>query len=308
MQHREARRIALFALAAALAPSAAGGAGAAIGPCRFEVGAGRAGVVAALAETCAGRAPRIFRELGAGRPGGPAPVTVRIVDSPSGIGGASPAGARPPPWSIAVAYPSERLVVLSLRHRDGRPVEDLALELEHELSHVAMRDALRGAPAPRWLSEGVAVMQSERSTLLRRGELTLASLGGRVRPLAALHDYPEGDVAVALAYAEAADFVGFLLGERGWSGIRALLRRLARGDAVDEALETAYGRTAAQLEKDWRRALAERPGWVAVLTGSGALWGLATALFLLAAVVARRRKRRRMEEMARAEEWAPWEA
>ena len=138
--------------------------------------------------------------------------------------------------------------------------------------------------------------------MARRGSLLLAALGGNVDSLAALHDYPNGGSAVALAYAQAADFVGFLVHEGGWHGVRVALTRLRNGDDLDEAFETAFGRTPGELEARWRDRLADGSSWVAVATGSSALWGLATLLFALAYVRSRQRQRRRLEEMAEAED------
>jgi len=304
---RSLQRAAL-ALVAAFAigplPSFAGAEVITSGLCRFEIDVDRAGVVEALEESCGPRAAEIFAELGVPRATGAAsaPVTIRVVSDPAEIGSASPKGMAPPPWSVAVAYPEHRLVVLALRGRDGSPVERLDVELEHELSHIALRDAVQGAEVPRWLSEGIAVQQSERSSMARRGALTLAALGGNVGSLAALHDYPKGDTAVALAYAQAADFVGFILREGRWHGIRVALTRLRHGDDLDEAFETAFGRTPDELDASWRDQLSDGTSWVVVATGSGALWGVATALFALAYVKSRQRRRRRFEEMGAAEE------
>jgi hypothetical protein len=303
MPSRFPRLAAALCFAALVLASRAGICARVEGLCRFEVDDSRAGVADSLAETCGERATAIFAQLGALKkaPGRTEPVSIRIVGDPAEIAAASPPGARPPDWSVAIAYPRARLVVLALRGRDGRPVEDLDIELEHELSHIALHDIVKGDRVPRWLSEGIAVLQSERSSLFRRGALTLASLGGRVRSLAALHDYPEGGGSVALAYSEAADFVGFLLHRNGWRGIRVVLRRLARGVPLDEALDAVYGRDLAGLEGEWRAELAKRPTWVAIATGTGALWGVATALFALAYLQARRRKKRRLAEMAEQE-------
>jgi hypothetical protein len=303
---RSSQRVAalLATLIIVALPLGAGAEPADPGVCRFEVPPARAGVAETLAESCGERGREIFSELGlrGEGAGGPEPVVVRVVGDPAEIAGASPRGAVPPPWSIAIAYPAARLVVLALRDRDGHPVEHLDIELEHELSHIALRDALRGADVPRWLSEGIAVQQSERSSMARRSALTLAALGGRVPSLAAIHDYPEGGAAVALAYARAADFVGFLLREGGWHAIRVVLNRLRRGDSLDDAFETAFGRTPAELDAAWRDALSDDASWVAVVTGSGALWGLATALFVLAYFRSRRLRRRKLEAMGAAEE------
>jgi hypothetical protein len=294
----------LAALTACVLPSGAGAATITSGLCRFEISDDRAGVAEALQETCGERALEIFSELGVPRStdSAPKPVSVRVVGDPSEIRAASPRGAAPPPWSVAITYPALRLVVLALRDRDGRPVEHLDIELEHELSHIALRDAVRGVEVPRWLSEGIAVQQSERSSMARRGALTLAALGGSVGSLAALHDYPKGGTAVAIAYAQAADFVGFILREGGWHGIRVALNRLRHGDSLDEAFETAFGKTPDEMDASWRDRLSDDSSWVVVATGSGALWGLATALFALAYIRTRQQRRRRFEEMGAAEE------
>lgn len=138
--------------------------------------------------------------------------------------------------------------------------------------------------------------------MARRGELLVSSLGGDVESLAALHDYPRGKESVVLAYAQAADFVGFLLSEGGWHAIRVVLTRIEHGDPLDDAFERAFGRTLAVLEKEWRDEVFGWPSWVAVVTGSGALWGVITALFILAYIGARRRRNRRLVEMGEAEE------
>jgi hypothetical protein len=294
---------AAFAAALAAGPAPAGAASADVGLCRFDLGADRAGVAEALAESCAARGPEIFAELGVRRPddSAPAPVTIRVVSEPAEISAKLPAGVRAPPWAVAIAVPGARLVVLALRDREGRPVERLDVELEHELSHVALRDAVGGADVPRWLSEGIAIQQSERSSMARRGSLLIAAIGGNVPALGALHDYPSGAAAVALAYAQAADFVGYLLGEGGWHGVRVALNRLRHGDDLDAAFRTGFGKTAGDLEARWRSGVISGTSWVAAVTGSGALWGLATILFALAYVQARRRRRRRFAEMGEAE-------
>jgi hypothetical protein len=220
------------------------------------------------------------------------------VADPAEMSRLAPAGRAPPSWSGAVAYPDHDLVLLSLRHRNGGPVSDLDLVFEHELSHLALRKAV-GADTelPRWLSEGIAIQQSEESSLRRSGVLWWAAFGDELRPLAELEHYPAHPGAVSLAYAEAADFVGFLLRRGGWVELRVLLRRLASGEPFDAAFEFAYGSAVASLEARWREGLVGSSNWAALITGTGALWGLITALFIAAYSAVKRRRRRRLAEM-----------
>jgi len=287
---------------AGTAPRPAGLAVEEIGACRFAAPEQIAGVGRELGRVCGAEAERIFAQVGAEWPSGSGPaIEVRVVSDPEDMDGVVPSGS-PPPWSDAVAYPDLDLVVLSLHRRDGRPIEDLETVLEHEISHLALRKALGGARVPRWFSEGVAVLQSEGSSLARSGALWWASLGGELLSLEEMERYPGSPGRVGLAYAQAADFVGYLVREEGWAGIREVVERAAEGAPFADAVRGSYGRSVRDLEASWRRALSRRWGWIAVGTGSGALWGAMTVLFVAAYLAVRRRRRERLARMAAEED------
>lgn len=273
------------------------------GPCEIAVPRRNAHLAEELGATCRGAVPLIFRQLGVHDAGDRASIRVRVVGGPQDIESVSPPGMHPPDWSGAVAFPQHGLVVLSLRNRSGGPVRNLEAVLEHELSHLALRRALPpGTEVPRWLSEGIAVLQSEGSSLGRKSILWRAALGDELMPLEAIERYPGHAGRVPLAYAQSADFVGFLLRDEGWPGIRELLRSIAKGDELEEAFLGVYGRPLEEAESDWRAELSDDWRWVALVTGSGALWGAMTLLFVAAYLAVRRRRKRRLEEMAAEEE------
>ncbi|HUT79467.1 MAG TPA: hypothetical protein VM285_17350 [Polyangia bacterium] len=290
--------------AGAAAPVPEGHTSLEIGACRLVLPMQNAGASGELAETCRDGAPRIFGQLGQKLDDGTAGlIQVRLVDDPARMAEAAPAGMPPPPWSGAVAYPGHDLVILALRNRDGSPAGDLRATLEHELSHMALRRALpEDTRVPRWFSEGIAIQQSEGSSLLRDGVLRWAGAGGSLLPLSAIERYPDAPGRVNLAYAQAAGFIGYLLQDGGWTGLRALLGRLGQGDDFEEAFEAIYGRSVSAAEREWRASLGNSLGWVALFTGTGALWGAITVLFILAVFAARRRHRRRLEAMAEEEQ------
>jgi hypothetical protein len=266
------------------------------GTCRFLLPPQNEGVARKLGPVCSRASGKIFEQLGVEAGGAPM-VEVRIAGTPAGIKDLAVPHAAPPEWSGAVAYPDHGIIVLSLTHGDGRPVEDLEVMLEHELSHLAMRRALGGARVPRWFSEGVAIQQSEGSSLGRSAVLRLAAAGDRLLPLESIENYPTDRADVALAYAQAADFTGHLLGDLGWHGVRVVLNRLRAGDDFEEAFQAAYGGSVARMEREWRRGLREEWNWLALITGSGALWGVIVVLFVAAYVVVLRRQRRRLAQM-----------
>jgi len=274
------------------------------GLCSFAVPEHNAAVTGELVPICDEELPRIFSQLGVEVPDPErSSIEVRVVAEPADMTRLAPKGQAPPSWSGAVAYPEHDMVLLALRHQSGAPVSDLALVFEHELSHLALRKAAgRDSRLPRWFSEGVAIQQSEASSIGRSGVLWWAAFGDELLPLAEIEHYPEDPGAVSLAYAEAADFVGFLLRRGGWVDLRVVLRRVATGEPFEEAFELAYRNDLAALEARWRESLVGSSNFAALITGSGALWGLITALFIYAYTAVKKRRRRRLAEMASEEE------
>ncbi len=272
------------------------------GPCRVAVPKHNKGLLQELLNVCEPTYDRVYRQLGLLRKGDVGGVQVRVVGDPSEIASMAPQGAAPPSWAGAVAYPEARMVILSLRNRIGSPVKDLDIVLEHEISHLALREALGGADVPRWFSEGVAIQQSEKSSFRRYWLVWLAARGDSLLPLESINRYPDHEGKVNLAYAQAADFVGFLLRKEGWLGVRVAVRKRAGGVEFQDAFEYAFRDSVASLEDEWRAGLRSRWQWLPLLTGTGAVWGFIVALFLVAYAAAKRRKARRYAEMEEEED------
>lgn len=96
---------------------------------------------------------------------------------------------------------------------------------------------------------------------------------------------------VDLAYAQSADFVGFMLGgadER--ARFRVLLQGLAARTPFADAVTQAYHVPLGYMERQWRDTLTQRFGrWPALLMGLTFLWALGAILLVIAYVRARRR-------------------
>lgn len=268
-----------------------------VGFCRVEVPLRKRAVVEELDDVCTTSVREIFSTLGQRIEGNKTPISVRIVPSPADIADVAPKGTRPPPWSEAVAFPAHNLIVLSLRNHLGSPIPHLAEVLEHELSHFALRQALQDKPVPRWFSEGIAIHQSERSAFDRHWLVFLAARRNGLLQLNEIDQYPEAVGDVNLSYAQAADFLAWMLNENGWFGIRSVLRRVAIGHPFDKSVEAVYGQSLRSMEMEWRSKLLNRWQWVTLLTSTGALWGGITLLFLTAYVAAKRRKKRKLARM-----------
>ena len=275
-----------------------------VGGCLIEYEARHRGTVTALSDICNRDIFHIYEQLGADfshlyqRSGA---VNIRIVAHPDQMPQHAPPGISLPAWSGAVAFPGHNLILLPLARRDGGPNTGYEITLLHELSHIAFHRASGGARVPRWFSEGVAILQSERSSIGRRGAMWWSSLSGDLPSLADIEHYPEGAMAAEHAYAMAADFCASFIGRGGWRGVRYLLKLLSEGEDFARAFDTAFGRSLHQAEAEWRSRVLGSSEWLLLLTSSTAAWSGMLVLFVFAWIRARERKRQQIERMAQEE-------
>src|SRR5258708_4032939 len=83
------------------------------------------------------------------------------------------------------------------------------------------------------------------------------------------HALESGGSGAALALAQSADIVAFLLRPEMHSKFGATVERLRQGDGLESALSSSYGFGAAALEHQWRAELGRRTTLNSVLLGVG---------------------------------------
>jgi hypothetical protein len=201
-----------------------------------------------------------------------------------------------------VAYPSLHLALLALQAPETWEAPDLVELLEHELTHLALDEAVAGHHVPRWFNEGLAIHESGELPYGRTKTLWDATLGKRLLPLADLdRGFPADGYSVNVAYAESADFVRFLMRDDDRARFGSLIERVRAGNAFERALDDAYGTDLRKLEYEWREEVSHRFGIVPMLTGGGALWVLVSGLAVAAWVKRRRRAKAKLAQWAREE-------
>ncbi|HET8722663.1 MAG TPA: tetratricopeptide repeat protein [Anaeromyxobacteraceae bacterium] len=139
----------------------------------------------------------------------------------------------------------------------------------HEYVHFVVT-RLTDNETPIWIHEGVARWYESRwrgpggdilspwsAALLRE-----AARNGKLVTFAEMHPsmakLPSQEAA-ALAFAEVAVAVDVMRARGGAPAVRGVLERLARGDSPEDAVSGALGVPFPVFEKEWRRAMAERP-------------------------------------------------
>ena len=228
---------------------------------------------------------------------------VRVARTPSQMVALAPTGFPPPPYAAGVAYEGDHLAILSLLSPGTWEATDLVELLRHELTHLALDDATEKHRVARWFNEGLAIRESGELPWQRRMSLMNASSAHRLLPLSELErTFPEDPAGVALAYAESADFVQFLMRDSDRARFGSLVERIRGGAAFERALGDAYGVDLRKLEYEWREDVARRYGLLPLITGGGVLWTLMVALSVVAWTVRRRRAKAKLAEWAMEEE------
>ena len=229
-------------------------------------------------------------------------VQVRIARNPAQMAELAPTDSPPFGYAAGMAYPALHLILLSMQAPDTWEAPDLEETLRHELTHLALDEAVAGHHVPRWFNEGLAIEESGELALARFKTLWDATLSHTLLPLADLdRGFPSDRAQVGIAYAESADVVRFLMRNDDRARFGSLVERVRSGAAFERALDDAYDTDVRKLEYEWRDEVSHRYGLVPVLTGGGALWTLIAGLAIVAFVKRRRRAKLKLAQWEREE-------
>lgn len=234
--------------------------------------------------------PRLAGELGVRQPTG-----LRVTVAPSELAFRDLQPGRPPAWADGTAWPNQGLIFLkSPRIRPGTATP-LSTVLEHELVHVLLGQAFGDRPVPAWLQEGVAKVLAREVTPDMSDALAGAVLGGSLLSLDELTDgFPADPMRARLAYAQSADLIAYLRNHHGEEALPVLVRRMAAGADVDEAMRAATGLSPLALDAAWRARLLASPIWLRALVRPELWLGLAGLFFLVGGAFKLRRNRARL--------------
>jgi len=205
----------------------------------------------------------------------------------------------------AVGIPRESTVVglatlpSGVIHIDGTGLlASIQRVVPHEVGHVMISRAVGpGLPQlPLWLNEGIAeYVAGQRAAQV--DPVALRAVGrGAALGLADLDPaFRRRDADTALAYAQSASLVNFLVAERGERVIADLLAALRESRNFDSALQQATGFTPPELESAWRSSVARRWRWPLFLRSGAWVLILMVVLFFVGLVRYLRERRRRQE-------------
>jgi hypothetical protein len=219
-------------------------------------------------------------------------ITVYLVPAFEDVRQILPASSQVPSWAIGAAFPAEVSIVLLTDKKI-----DLATTFRHEVNHLVLGQVFKGSRrVPRWLDEGLAMIQAREWSMSRLATMTNAALSDSLIPMDELvRAFPHDLRDAELAYCQSFYFISFLKGKFGDAAFTAFLRNYARSRDFAAAIQKTYLMSWESMEHLWLDYLELRFSWIPILTSTGTLWFLATLIFLAGYLRKRSKSRQTME-------------
>jgi hypothetical protein len=126
----------------------------------------------------------------------------------------------------------------------------------HEMTHLLLAEMVDSpfARVPSWLNEGLA-MYFESSVRGRDVTVSRAADRGGLFPLRSMGSVPGRPEDVRLFYAQSWSVVTHMMSVHGEARMSALLEAIDDGEPVADAVQTAYGLTLDELQRQWQDGL-----------------------------------------------------
>lgn len=226
-------------------------------------------------------------------------ITVKIAASMSEYESMQPDGAKAPTWSVGIAYPKRRLVVLRGDFSHGP--NEMLKTFRHELAHIFLHN-YSDRQIPIWFSEGFSMYFEDRGGLGRNFSLIRQAFSNEYIDIEKLTDgFPNNPVDIHNAYLTASEFFSYLLSQIKEEGLYRVFEYLGKGDDIKYAIYKVSGKTLSEIERDFKRSARFKYAFLPVITSSTTLWIFLTILFIYVFIVKKRRADTKLEVM-RAEE------
>ena len=183
----------------------------------------------------------------------------------------------------AYANAAKGLIVMDYSRVLTKPFT-LSGTLRHESVHLILGEHIKQG-LPRWLNEGAAQFYAGSSAeiILSMNSSTLgrAALADRLIPLSSIgQTFPADRNNMVLAYEESLSFAKYLEGEFGSGSLKAIIKEMAKGANVSDAVMSITGKGLEEIEESWQIDVRAKTSWLVYIMGH-----FYELLFLLAALL-----------------------
>jgi peptidase MA superfamily protein len=183
------------------------------------------------------------------------PVRVVIYSSTRDFASALPPNSAE--WIGGFTQPGLHLVVTGV-DKNSDPLSEIERILSHEAVHLIVHQATENPfnEPPPWLDEGLATYYQAIADPRFGPVLQHAINSGTLTPIKALNStFPDDPNQALLSYAESESIVNFIVHTKGNDGMSALLQAYQGGVSNEQAVQTAFGESIDQLDKEWKKSL-----------------------------------------------------
>ncbi len=200
-----------------------------------------------------------------------------------------------PEWSQAVAFPSERLIVIKLASPEE--INKAPEILLHELVHIFIAGRIPENRMPTWLNEGLAqYLSGKKLTVTEKVGLANALASNKIFELSELDSLlwfnpPEAQ----LAYSQALTAVEFFIKKHGKRALNRLVNNLAVHRSINDAFLATVGYDFIDFKIFWYEDLNERYRWLILLNLENLIWIIISVLAISAIIAIRLRNRKKLK-------------
>jgi len=201
--------------------------------------------------------------------------------------------------TLGVALPAEKVICLNCEAIERQPLENVAITLRHEISHLLVGEVARRGfrRVPLWFDEGVAVWTSGKIPFYDTSAYDRAVAAGTLFPLDELAErFPLDRRGRGIAYEQSESAIRYLVRRHGAGVVPAILQAAGRGVEFREAFRLATGTDLAAFERNWLAAIRPRWPWLGWLFNAFSLFSAMSLLAVVSFWVYWRRRRRKYLE------------
>ena len=185
---------------------------------------------------------------------------------------------------VAFAVGQDYRIVIDSSRMNINPFT-LSVTAKHELAHLLLHHKINRTHLPRWLDEGFAQWASGGISEVIMDNRTFLSRAAMQRHLIPLHaisyNFPKDEAHMILAYEQSKSLVEFVQKKFGGASLLNILKQMANGDSIDDAVYNDLSISLKVLEDQWHKDLTSREMWFYYVSTY-----LYPILFFLAAVLA----------------------
>jgi len=185
---------------------------------------------------------------------------------------------------VAFAVGQDYRIIIDSSRMNINPFT-LSVTAKHELAHLLLHHKINRTHLPRWLDEGFAQWASGGISEVIMDNRTFLSRAAMQRHLIPLHaisyNFPKDEAHMILAYEQSKSLVEFIQKKFGGASLLNILKQMANGDSIDDAVYNDLSISLKVLEDQWHKDLTSREMWFYYVSTY-----LYPILFFLAAVLA----------------------